>query len=95
MHLPKVSDKTNPEEVCHFINAEFSVRMNPFSVEAWTCLGKIMLHTRQGTKIIILNFTGGLVVCFQRFMCLELLSVSLFAAQGKQAQGHQLRQEAC
>ena len=41
MHLPRVSGKTNPEEVCCFINAEFSVRMNPFSVEAWTCLGKI------------------------------------------------------
>ena len=46
MHLPRVSGKTNPEEVCCFINVEFSVRMNPFSVEAWTCLGKIMLHTR-------------------------------------------------
>ena len=31
---------------CRFINAEFTVRMNPFSVEAWTRLGKIMLHTR-------------------------------------------------
>ena len=31
MHLPRVSGKTNPEEVCRFINAEFTVRMNPFS----------------------------------------------------------------
>ena len=28
------SGKTNPEEVCRFINAEFTVKMNPFSVEA-------------------------------------------------------------
>ena len=44
------------------------------------------------TKIIILNFTGGLVVCFCALNC---FSVTLFAAQVKQAQGHQLRQEAC
>ena len=92
MHLPRVSGKTNPEEVCRFINVEFTVRMNPFSVEAWTCLGKIMLHTQ-----IIINNT--LLVDWlyaSRDLCaLNCFSVSLFAVQGKQAQGHQLRQEAC
>ena len=58
-------------EVCRFINAEFTVRMNPFSVA--TGLDLSWENYAPYTKIIVLNFTGGLVVSFQRFMSLELL----------------------
>ena len=51
MHLPRVSGKTNPEEVCRFINAEIYA---PY------------------TKIIILKFTGGLVVCFCALNCFSV-----------------------
>ena len=70
------------------VNAEFTVRMNSFS-QAWTCLGKFMLHTQRSQY-------STLLVDWLYAEIYVPWTVSLFAAQGKQAQdGPQFRQEAC